>query len=40
MVLFPGDHEGRQVGGVDGEEHHSEHGPDVRHEPEPTQEMQ
>ena len=33
VVLLPGDHEGGQVGGVDGEEHHREQRPDARHEP-------
>ena len=33
IPLLPGDHEGGQVGGVDGEEHHGEQRPDRRHEP-------
>ena len=33
MVLLPGDHEGGQVGGVDGEKDHREEGPDAGHEP-------
>lgn len=33
MELLPGDHDGCQVGGVDGEEHDGEHGPHVGHEP-------
>ena len=33
VPLLPGDHEGRQVGGVDGEEHHGEQRPDGGHEP-------
>ena len=31
--LLPGDHEGGEVGGVDGEEHHREQRPDRGHEP-------
>ena len=33
VVLLPGDHEGGQVGGVDGEEDHREEGPDAGHKP-------
>ena len=33
VVLLPGDHEGGQVGGVDGEEDHGEESPDAGHEP-------
>ena len=33
MVLLSGDHEGGEVGGVDGEEDHGEQCPDARHEP-------
>ena len=33
VPLLPGDHEGRQVGGVDGEEHNREQGPDRGHKP-------
>ena len=33
MVLLPRDHEGCQVGGVDGEEDHREESPDTGHEP-------
>ena len=33
VVLLPRDHEGGQVGSVDGEEDHREEGPDTRHEP-------
>ena len=29
VVLLPGDHEGGQVGGVDGEEDHGEESPDT-----------
>lgn len=32
--LLPGYHEGRQVGGVNGQKHDRKHRPDVRHEPE------
>ena len=32
MILFAGDHEGGEVGGVDGEEHHGKQRPDARHE--------
>ena len=32
-VFLPGDHEGGQVGGVDGEEDEGEQGPDIGHEP-------
>ena len=34
MVLLAGDHEGGQVGGVDGQEYHREQSPDAGHEPE------
>lgn len=34
VELFPRDHEGGQVGSVDGEEHHGKQRPHVRHEPE------
>ena len=37
VPLLPGDHEGGQVGGVDGEENHGEQRPDRRHEPEQEQ---
>ena len=33
VEFLPGDHEGREVGCVDGQEHHREHRPHVRHEP-------
>lgn len=36
MELLARDHEGSQVSSVDSEEHHSEHRPDVGHEPEHT----
>ena len=34
VPLLPGDHEGGQVGGVDGEEDHREESPDWGHKPE------
>ena len=37
VPLLPGDHEGGQVGGVDGEEHHGEQRPHWGHEPEKQQ---
>ena len=33
IVVRPGDHEGSQVGRVDGQEDEGEGGPDVSHEP-------
>ena len=33
VPLLPGDHEGGQVGCVDGEEHHGKQRPDRRHKP-------
>ena len=33
VPLLPGDHEGRQVGGVDGEEDESKESPDICHQP-------
>jgi hypothetical protein len=32
MEFFAGYHEGRQIGSVNGKEHHSKHGPNVGHE--------
>jgi len=31
VEFFPRDHKGSQIGSVNGEEHHSEQRPDVRH---------
>ena len=32
-MCLPGDHEGGEVGGVDGQEHHRKQGPHGRHKP-------